>query len=237
MKNWGFRAPFYVEKLNDMLRECLIESRTAKARLIKSQETIIDLQNELLQHKGEQLQSVQNSVAATVKAEFTSYSAAVQNAKEQEPSPVIAQETLKKVVKTVVEEEDRTRSVMLFGLQERENEVLDEEVGAVLQELGEKPKIEACRIGPKKVESTRPRPVKVTFCNSPTARLVLTKAKALRKTESYSTVYITPDRTPEEQEAHRELVKELKRRTLEQRTHRHYISRGQVWSVVREDGQ
>ena len=66
---------------------------------------------------------------------YTLYSAAVQNAQ------TFAPDTPKAVVRNVVEEEGR--SLMVFGLPEEANENLCDKVAAVLQEIGEKPRIEA----------------------------------------------------------------------------------------------
>ena len=66
------------------------------------------------------------------------------------------QKCLQNAVKTVIEEEDRAKNVIIFGLAEVENEVLEDKVGAVIEELGEKLKLECSRIGKKKPGNTRP---------------------------------------------------------------------------------
>ena len=91
---------------------------------------------------------MKSSVAETVKAEFVSYSAAVK--KNQSTSSPIAPETLKSVVRKVAEEDDRSRSLMVFGLPEEGDEQLHDKVSAVFQEFGEKPRMEASRLGEKK---------------------------------------------------------------------------------------
>ena len=220
-------------KQNDMLRDLRNGAAVMKKQIIDAQDTVIQLQKELLESKNQQLQMLQNtvksSVAETVKAEFVTYSAAVQ--KNRPPSPALAPETLKSVVKKVAEEEDRSRSLMVFGLPEEGDEQLRDKVSAVFQEFGEKPRLEASRLGEKKENSTRVRPVRVTLYNTATAKQILAKTKALKKTARYSSVFITPDRSPEQREVHRQLVQELKRRTADKPTERHYISGGKVWSV------
>jgi len=56
------------------------------------------------------------------------------------------QKKLKNVVKDVVAEEDRSRNLMVFGLEEEPGEQISEKVSQVLLQLGEKPIIEASRI-------------------------------------------------------------------------------------------
>ena len=218
---------------NDMIRDLRTGAAEMKKQIIDAQATVIKLQSELLESKNQQLQLLQNtvksSVAETVKAEFVSYSAAVQ--KNQSSSPAPPPEILKSVVQKVVEEEDRSRSLMVFGLPEEGDEQLRDKVGAVFEEFGEKPRLEASRLGEKKKNETRARPVRVTLYNAATAKQILAKTKALKKTVRYSSVFITPDRSPEQREVHRQLVQELKKRTTEKPTERHYISGGRVWSV------
>ena len=67
----------------------------------------------------------------------------------------------KKVVQAVVEEEDRSKNVMLFGLEEDKNETISEKVEEVFVSVGEKPSFVASRIGKK--SNGKARPVKVTL--------------------------------------------------------------------------
>ena len=61
-------------------------------------------------------------------------------------------------MKTVVEEEDRSRSLMIFGLPENKGEDEDQlnaKVNELLQEVGEKPKIDATRIRKSSGENSK----------------------------------------------------------------------------------
>ena len=190
--------------------------------LIKSQKQVIDLQAQLLACKSEQLackneqlQSLQSTVKTTVeesvKAEFDTYSSKVQS-----PAPAIAADTVKSFVKTVVEEEDRSRSLMVFGLAEASKENLSNKISAVFQDIGEKPRFEACRLG-KSIsgdDKKKVRPVKVTVSSSMIASHILSKSRNLRNTVDHSSVFICPDRSPDERARHRELVHELKAREM-----------------------
>ena len=61
---------------------------------------------------------VKSSVADSVKEEFKSYSSVVST--PQPTAPVICQKALTSVVKSLVEEEDRSRNFLVFGLPEEE---------------------------------------------------------------------------------------------------------------------
>ena len=85
------------------------------------------MQEELLDKRTEELDSVQRTVKTTVEntvqAEFQSYSAVVS---KYSPSsaPIFTPENLKNVVRNVVSEEDRSRNVLIFGLKETDEEKL-----------------------------------------------------------------------------------------------------------------
>lgn len=63
----------------------------------------------------------------------------------------MSKDTLKSVAKQVVVEEGLSRNIMVFGLQEgdEEGEDLNLKVGAVFGHLGEKRRLEAVRLGKK----------------------------------------------------------------------------------------
>ncbi len=168
------------------LRTAASAASDLKTQLIKSQLSVIKLQSELLSSKDDQLISLQKtvevSVQDSVKAEFHSYSSVVQ--KNLPTVEAFNSETVKKAVKEVVEEGDRNRNEMLFGLPEEDEEKLVTRVSDIFEMLGEKPRIEASRIGASACK-VRPRLVKFTLANSTTIRQILSRAKELRQDTKY----------------------------------------------------
>lgn len=225
---WLCSSLSYVSQQNDVISDLRSETEALKTELIGSQQRVIRLQEELLSSKNEQLQSLQTtvktSVEDTVKAEFVTYSAQVQKTQPQSITP----ETVKSVVRTVVEEEDRSRSVMVFGLPEEDDEQLNAKISEVFQEIGEKPRIEASRLG-KECKQRKVRPVKVTLTSSAIVNQILVKARKLKQSENNSSVFICPDRSPVQRARHRELVKELKEKPKDS-TKRHFIRGGKICS-------
>ena len=240
-----FSGPWLCDSLIALRKACVefLEFRSAtdplQLELIKSQKQVIDLQAELMacKHeqlacKDEQLQSLQSSVKDTVeeslKAEFTTYSSMLQS-----PAPTIAADTVKSFVKTVVEEEDRSRSLMLFGLAESPNEKLSDRVSEVFQDVGEKPRFEACRLGKSSSsdDTKKVRPVRVTLSSSTIASHILSKSRKLKNTVNHQTVFICPDRTPDQRLKHKELVLEMRAKETEEPSKKHFIRRGKVWSI------
>ena len=96
-------------------------------------------------------------------------------------------EELKKAVKTVVQEEDRSRNVTIFNLPDQENEDINSVVAIVFEAIGEKPRVEACRLGKRKSNKSM-RTVKVTVANSTVVSQILSNARNLRKVSNLKSV-------------------------------------------------
>jgi hypothetical protein len=216
-----------------------LEGRTnsVKNQMLESQNTIIQLQSELLKCKNEQLNSLENSVKSSVKssvgesvkAELEMYSAVLTN-NSSESQKIISCETIKKVVQTVVQEEDRSKNLMIFGLPEQENEQLESVVNEVFQEIGEKPRVEACRFGKPK-SSNVARPVKVTAACATIINQILAKSRSLRKLEKYKTVFVSPDRSLEQRLTQRQLVTDMKKLNSEHPDKVHFIRDSRIITV------
>ena len=136
------------------LLECAIpayeECQELRAEKIKDQSTIIELQEEVIKKKEEGLKAVKESVESTVKCELKSYASAV----TKTCTVGLAPRKLTAAIKTVAENEDRKRNVIIYGIKEEDNEVASAKVEEVLAEIDEKPIIkDCCRVGNIKKES------------------------------------------------------------------------------------
>ena len=198
--------------------ECL------KTEALADKEKVIRLQGQLLVQKDEQLKllktSVEETVQTTVESGIQSYSAAVQ--------VVCNSNILKKVMKSVAAEEDRSKNLIVFGLKEEEEEQLPALVTAVLEEIGEKPHFEATRVGWKRPGSAAIRPVKITVPSSTAVHQILMKTG--RQKETHKDVWICPERSSEERATRKHLVTDLKKKRAEQTDLDHYIRYGKVCS-------
>ena len=224
------RAFDYTNFLMDTVESYRNAVTRLQTQLIEKQEQVISVQAELSACKTEQLEAmkktVSSSVADSVKAEFKSYSSVVQSLPP--PSPVISPETLTTVVKTIVAEEDRSRNLLIFGLpEEKEEEKLDAQVSEVLETVGLKPKVEVQRIGRKKTDGST-RPVKVIASNSLVVDQILRNARNLRNSERFRTVFLSQDRSVEQRKVRKELVQEMKKRTLAEPSKKFYIKDGKI---------
>ena len=223
-----------VEKQQTMFQDLLAEVQTLRSGLLVAQNSVIKLQGELLAAKDEQLQSVQTAVKdtvqqavqQTVQTEIKSYSQAV--AKVAPPRAALTTAALKKAMKEAVDENDRSRNLMVFGLSEDEGEQLVKKVDEVFQQLGERPRIEATRVG---VQSTgKTRPVKVTVSNPAMVLQILAKARNLKHDVKHKDIFICPDRTLEQRAEQRKLVISRKKKAAEEPNKRHFIRGGRVCS-------
>ena len=117
---------------------------------------------------------------------------------------------LKNTVKEVVELEDRSRNVMIFGLPDSESESVEQYVETLLAQIGEKPRVTDCRrIGRYQAEAVRP--VRLTLSSASVAGQIRRKGKLLRDTVDFKTVYLSPDRTLTEREERKKLLANRKK--------------------------
>ena len=175
--------------------------------------------------------TVTTTVKDSVKSECKGYAEAVKNS----CNPVMSPQTLKNLVKQVVKEKDRSRNLIVFGLEENEKEIISEKIGDLLEMMGERPKTEAYRLEKFSSEKTSLRPVKVTMTSAGNVHHFLEKAKQLKKFSKYSKVFLSPDRSPGEREAHKLLVMELKKRIASDPQWHHFIRNSAVCSDSKVD--
>ncbi len=172
-----------------------------KDEKITDQKSIIELQTKLIEKKVGEL----DTVRTVVQSEIKSYSSVVENTCNK----ALAPRKIKVAMKKVSEDEDRSRNLMIYGLKEDDDEILESKVSEVLNHLNEKPKLlNCCRIGKKAVVSVRP--VKFTLSSSDQVRQILRKTKLLKEVEGCDSTYICPDRSDEDRLAYKKLTEELK---------------------------
>ena len=240
-----FKAVHFVGALLDDVERLKNFSSSLQNKVIESQQDVICIQAELSDCKTEQLEmlrktvetsvldsvkTVETSLVDTVKTELQSYSSAVQKTPQNEQ--VFSSEALTRVVRNVVEEEDRSRNVVIFGLNEEDDEKLNERVAEVFESIGQKPRAETCRVGLKKSKDSV-RPVKAKLSSSLIVDQVLASVRKLRNVPKFSSVFVCPDRSPEQRKIHKELVKELKEMAAAEPNKKFFIRAGKIECSVR----
>ena len=218
----------------EKMKQLKADLSATKSQLIENQKWVISLQEQIIDNKDKQLDAVKtvvkSSVESNLKEQFKSYSeAAAENVMVCPSEGLTDPATLKKVVKSVVQEEDRSRNVIIFGLPERKDEKVDERVQEVFQELGLKPTLHASRVG-KIVQGKSKRPVKVSLSSSSNVHQILCQVRKLRHSSNFSSVYVRPDRSEEERSQDRLLVQELLKKREAQPDKLHFIRAGTIHS-------
>ena len=136
-------------------------------------------------------------------------------------------------MKKVNEEEDRSKNVVVFGVTEEQEENVDSKVAALLDQLEEKPQFMDCRrIGQRSSGSLRP--IRFRVNSSDIVYQLLRKAKRLKDIDGYKTIFISPDRTPEERISRKTLVGELKKKRLDDPNNHYFIRKGEIVSVKKD---
>ena len=132
---------------------------------------------------------------------------------------------MKKVVKTVAEEEYRTRNVIKFGLTEEKDENVSEQVQEIFAEIGLKLFLQASRAGKTgKVTSKHP----VSLSSASTVYQIPSQVKRLHQSAKFKDVFVRPDRSEEERASDRLLVQELVKKRETEPWKLHYIRGGTI---------
>ena len=224
----------FVRAQTEKLKQLKAELSSTKSQLIENQKWVISLQEQLISCKDKQLEGVETVVKSSVennlKEQFKSYSeAAAENVMVCKSDSLTDPDTLKKVVKSVVQEEDRSRNVVIFGVSERKEENIEEPVKYVFEVIGLKPHLQAGRVGKTKKDNSK-RPVKVSLSSASSVYQILSQARKLRHSDKFCKVFVRPDRSDEERTRDRLLVQELIKLRDKEPEKLHYIRAGTIHS-------
>ena len=185
------------------------EKTQLQSSTIEAQGSVIRLQDELLKCKEDKLKEVstvvEKAVQQTVQTEIKTYSQVVEKS-----APRLTVKSVKTAIKEAAVEEDRSKRLIIFGLEEEKGEQLSDKVSNLFEHLGERPRQESVRLG--RFEVGKNRPVKVKLPTSDHVHRILRQAKTLKQSSCYSSVFITPDRTQSEIEERPGIVRLSRKR-------------------------
>ena len=117
---------------------------------------------------------------------------------------------------------------------EEKGECATASVTKILEQLEEKPKFQQCRrIGQQRENAVCP--IKFSVRSSDIVHQILSKPKQLREVERYKTVYLSPNRPPEERVARQKLVAELKQKRIGDPNSRYFIRKGEIVQAALEE--
>lgn len=219
---------------NELLKVAAVDLDNLKNEHLQCQNQLLIAKDEILSCKNEQLSAVKSTVAS----EIRSWSDVVKENCSNSSS--LTQEKVKKAVKSAVVEEDRLHNVMVFGLNEIDEDDEDiregEDLGMVkdiMRELDVWPDrvVQIERVG--EIKEDHIRPMKIRMERKEFVLQVLARSKRLKDSEEYSKVFLVPDRTRVERTAHKKLVDELKRKRVECPETVFFIKEDQICSKPR----
>ena len=106
----------------------------SKTELIAAQQKVVKLQEELLVRKNDEMKTMQSNVTATVQStvqhEIRSYSEAEMSTPAKS---TLCEENLKIVVRNAIEDEDRSRNLIIQGMKEESSEHLSDKVSCLYE--------------------------------------------------------------------------------------------------------
>ena len=191
-----------------LLKRATADLDSLKCEQLENQSKLLKVQNELSVKKSVHLDAVKN----TVEEKLSSWAAVV----KKNSGNKVTQKEMKKAVKSAINESDREFNVIMFNVEEQDDDDPSENYDAdTAMDIMESAGLNAVegeftteRIGA--LEKERNRPLKVKFDFKSTAFDLLARSKNLKDDEQYSSVFIVPDRSREERVEHRKLVEQLK---------------------------
>ena len=175
-----------------------------------------------------------------------SYSAAVKSTVESEMKTISSNITktcsanmtpkrIEAAVQKVADREERSKNIIIYGLEEKTEEQLQNRVEEVLAAIGEKPLVkDCCRVGLKRETTTRP--IKFSLSSSAHVFQVLRNAKTLRTKDGYQSIYVCPDRSIEERRAYKQLIEQLKEKRNSEPNKVHVLKNNKIVSSERDSG-
>ena len=98
----------------------------------------------------------------------------------EKSAPRLTVKSVKTAIKEAAVEEDRSKRLIIFGLEEEKGEQLSDKVSNLFEHLGERPRQESERLG-WKFEVGKNRPVKVKLPTSDHVHRILRQAKNLKQ--------------------------------------------------------
>ena len=192
---------------------------------------VMETQNQLIDAKKKDLASVNEAV----KTELKSWADIVK--KDNKQNRQLTAKSVKEAVKTVNLEEERSRNFIIYGVKEPEEGTLEHNIGfdvahdtvksiSEITDTTEFHIVHTCRVGDKK--PGRLRPIKVMLESSLHVESILKIAYKLKTHTEFRTVFLAPDRTPEQRAAHSKLVIQMKERIKNDNSKHYYIKDNKI---------
>ena len=208
-----------------LLKDASGDLDSLKVDQLQNKSQLSRVQDELSVKKSAELDAVKN----TVEEKLSDWAAVVKN---NSSGNKVTQKEVKKAVKSAMNENDREFNVIMFNVEEKDDENYDADTalniiasaGATITESQGGCTVK--RIGT--LDKDKIRPLKVKFDSKSVAFDLLAKAKNLKDDERYGSVFVVPDRSKEERIERRKLVERLKLARTKNPGKKYYIWRKEI---------
>ena len=228
----------FVQRLTDIVSRSQLVLKSAAAKIdelksdnLKTQGSLINLQNDMIHKNSEQLDSVKNAVQSEIKTWATVVS--------KRTSTCNTKTVIKEAVKSAVGDEDRARNFMVYGAKEVTEEFSTTDtqwVKGIFHYLKVEPEVIGYyRVGPTKAGCNRP--IKVKLLSPDSVMEVVTSAKKMKVDMKFWSIFLAPDRSLDERVAHKQLIDGMKKKREEEPSRYFFIKQGKVCSVERTEKQ
>jgi hypothetical protein len=224
-----------IQGSSSIMRQATIELDNYKEQVIKAKCDIVEVQKKLVTSQEQRFENLEHAVTCkvqdTLQSEMKSYSAVVSKSTNNVNSTPRA--TIRSVVEDTLREDERKRNIILFGMKECDPEDLKDNVLEILEDIDQKPVlVDVMRFGQP---GSKPRPVKVVCESSATVRSILKGSPGLKSSKDFSSVFIVPDRSPEQRLERQRFILKLKDEIedrycseLDPKGTRYYIRNGKI---------
>ncbi len=193
--SFGKSVAGILERSHELLKHAAADLDTLKCNQLQNESKLLAVQDELSEKKSDQLEAVKT----TVEDKLKSWTDVVKKNCNTTQSAFLGQKKLKEVVKTAIEDSDRSRNVILFNVDEERKEsgtsILAYDNTAVQRILYSAGLTSPCEISCERIglpSQDKLRPLKVTIGSA--VPELLSKAKNLKDTEFFR-VFIEPGRS------------------------------------------
>ncbi len=182
--------------------------------------------------KSDELQAVKT----TVDEKLSSWTDVVKKNCSTTQSGSLSQKKLKQVVKSAIEDSDRSRNVIMFNIAEERKDdgtsTKNYDTGIVQQVMYSSGLRSPCEMSCERIgvpAQGKSRPLRVNLGSDSVVFELLSKSKNLKDTDLFM-VFIQPDRNREERDERRKLVQELKQKRKNNPGQHYYIRHNQIHS-------
>ena len=218
-----------IVRLVNLCEKNLNTCKSAASKLDQMKTAQIESQKKLLEIQQERIDSVQQ----TVKTELKSWADVVKKGNDSNKLKQLTTQSVKEAVKSVNDEEKRSKCFLIYGCEEQEDEddcSCDQIARDIYSKVGYRPPVivDAYRIGNR--TEGRTRPIKVEVEHPTDVHVLLKSAHKLRASDMTS-VYLAPDRTKEQRTAHKKLVTEMKSMIERDPSKYYYIRNNKINSI------